>query len=48
MFPEGVEGAAMRMMGPDQRYTDFRPGNMEKLIERLPTGVPPHVHAIGD
>jgi predicted amidohydrolase YtcJ len=48
MFPEGVEGAAM-MMKPGQRYTDFGPGNLEKLLEQaVDTGLPPHVHAIGD
>jgi predicted amidohydrolase YtcJ len=48
MFPEGAEGAALRMkLG--QRYTDFGPGNLEKLIEQaVETGLPPHVHAIGD
>src|SRR4030095_813866 len=31
-----------------QRYTDFGPGNLEKLIEQAAdTGLPPHVHAIG-
>jgi predicted amidohydrolase YtcJ len=48
MFPEGVEGAGMTMTGK-QRYTDFPPGNLEKLLEQaLDAGVPPHVHAIGD
>ena len=48
MFPEGSEGAAM-MMTRAQRYTDFGPGNLEKLLEQaLDTGLPPHVHAIGD
>jgi hypothetical protein len=48
MLPEGAEGAAM-IMKPTQRYTDFGVGNMEKLIDQaVPTGVPPHVHAIGD
>ena len=48
MFPEGAEGAALRMT-PAQRYTDFGPGNLEKLIEQaVDTGLPPHVHAIGD
>ena len=32
-----------------QHYTDFPPGNLEKLIEQaIATGLPPHVHAIGD
>ena len=48
MFPEGVEGAGMSMTAK-QRYTDFPPGNLEKLLEQAPdAGVPPHVHAIGD
>ncbi|HET8646783.1 MAG TPA: amidohydrolase family protein, partial [Vicinamibacteria bacterium] len=48
MFPEGAEGAALRMR-PGQRYTDFGPGNLEKLLEQAAdTGLPPHVHAIGD
>ena len=48
MFPEGAEGAALRMTA-GQRYTDFGPGNLEKLIEQAAdTGLPPHVHAIGD
>lgn len=47
MLPEAEEGIAMSMT-PDDHYTDFSPGNMEKLIEQwLPTGVPPHIHAIG-
>ena len=48
MFPEGAEGAALRMTA-GQRYTDFGQGNLEKLIEQAAdTGLPPHVHAIGD
>ena len=48
MRPEGQEGAAMSMTAA-QHYTDFPPGNLEKLIEQaIPTGIPPHVHAIGD
>ncbi len=48
MFPEGVEGAGLAMTA-GQRYTDFPPGNLEKLLEQaVETGVPPHVHAIGD
>jgi len=48
MFPEGAEGAALRMTA-SQRYTDFGQGNLEKLIEQAAdTGLPPHVHAIGD
>jgi predicted amidohydrolase YtcJ len=48
MHPEPVEGAALQMNEQDH-YTRFPPGNMEKLItEAVKTGVPPHVHAIGD
>ena len=48
MFPEGREGAAMGMTARE-RYTDFGTGNLERLLERaVPTGLPPHVHAIGD
>ena len=48
MFPEGKEGAALSMTAA-QHYTDFPPGNLEKLIERaVQTGIPPHIHAIGD
>jgi predicted amidohydrolase YtcJ len=48
MRPEGQEGAAMAMTST-QHYTDFPPGNLEKLVEAtIPTGLPPHVHAIGD
>lgn len=48
MFPEGAEGAGMTMK-ENQRYTDFPPGNLERLLETaIATRVPPHVHAIGD
>jgi predicted amidohydrolase YtcJ len=48
MFPEGQEGAAMTV-GADDHYTRFPPGNLEKLIQLAArSGVPPHVHAIGD
>ena len=48
MLPEGEEGAAFSMQ-PGDHYTDFPPGTMEKYIEAwLPTGVTPHIHAIGD
>ena len=48
MHPEPAEGAALQMTEQDH-YTRFPPGNMEKLItEAVKTGVPPHVHAIGD
>jgi predicted amidohydrolase YtcJ len=48
MLPESVEGAAFKL-GSTDHYTDYPPGNMEKLVKGwLPTGVPPHIHAIGD
>jgi predicted amidohydrolase YtcJ len=48
MLPEGREGAALALKR-GERYTDFGTGNLEKLIElAVPTGLPPHVHAIGD
>ena len=48
MFPEGAEGAGLTMK-ESRRYTEFPPGNLEKLLETaVATDVPPHVHAIGD
>jgi hypothetical protein len=48
MRPEGQEGAAMSMTA-SQHYTDFPPGNLEKLVDAaVATGLPPHIHAIGD
>ena len=48
MRPEGRDGAAMDMTS-SQHYTEFPPGNLEKLLEvAVTTGMPPHVHAIGD
>jgi hypothetical protein len=48
MFPEGQEGAAMSMKEGDH-YTRFPPGNLETLVKTAArSGVPPHVHAIGD
>jgi predicted amidohydrolase YtcJ len=48
MLPEGREGAAMSMTA-SQHYTEFPPGNLETLLESaVQTGIPPHVHAIGD
>ena len=48
MSPEGQPGAAMQMTA-EQRYTDFPPGNLEKLLEQaIASGIPPHIHAIGD
>ncbi len=47
MKPEGRRGAALSMDVNDH-YTDFPPGGFERLLEAaVPTGVPPHVHAIG-
>lgn len=48
MLPEGRSGAALAMT-EEQKYTDFPPGNLERLLERaIPTGLTPHIHAIGD
>jgi predicted amidohydrolase YtcJ len=48
MRPEGREGAALSMT-VGQHYTDFPPGNLENLLEQaIRSGIPPHVHAIGD
>jgi predicted amidohydrolase YtcJ len=48
MHPEPVEGAALQM-GEADHYTRWSPGNLEKLVrEAARTGIPPHVHAIGD
>ncbi len=48
MFPEGAEGAGLTMK-ESRRYTEFPPGNLERLLETgVATGVPPNVHAIGD
>jgi len=48
MLPEGREGAAMSMTASDH-YTAFPPGRMEQLLEQaVATGIPPHIHAIGD
>ncbi|MDX1578796.1 MAG: amidohydrolase [Gemmatimonadota bacterium] len=48
MLPEGVEGLALSL-DRDQSYTEFPEGNLQRLIEAsIPTGIPPHVHAIGD
>ena len=48
MLPEGREGAAISMTAA-QQYTEFPPGNLETLLESaVQTGIPPHVHAIGD
>ena len=48
MLPEAEEGAAFTLKSSDH-YTAFPPGQMEQYIQQwLPTGVPPHIHAIGD
>jgi predicted amidohydrolase YtcJ len=48
MHPEPVEGAALQMTDKDH-YTRWPPGNLEKLVrDAVKTGIPPHVHAIGD
>ncbi|MCG8469596.1 MAG: amidohydrolase [Gemmatimonadetes bacterium] len=48
MLPEGVEGLALSL-DRDQSYTEFPEGNLQRLIEEsIATGLPPHVHAIGD
>jgi predicted amidohydrolase YtcJ len=48
MFLEGQNGAGDAMT-ESQHYTEFPPGNMEKMIDQaVATGIPPHIHAIGD
>ncbi|WP_420632534.1 amidohydrolase [Candidatus Palauibacter sp.] len=48
MLPEGVAGLALSLTR-DQNYTEFPQGNLQRLMEEaVPTGIPPHVHAIGD
>jgi predicted amidohydrolase YtcJ len=48
MRPEGREGAAASLT-VNQHYTEFPPGNLEKLLEQaILTGLTPHIHAIGD
>ena len=48
MMPESEEGAAFSMTEGDH-YTRHAPGNMELLIDAwVDTGVPAHIHAIGD
>lgn len=48
MFPESEEGWGMSM-GINDNYTDRPPGNLEQLLEvAVDTGMPPHIHAIGD
>jgi predicted amidohydrolase YtcJ len=48
MLPEAEEGAAFSMTEADH-YSAWQPGNMEQLIDAwADTGVPAHIHAIGD
>ena len=48
MLPEGVDGLALSL-SRDQNYTEFPQGNLQRLMEEaVPTGLPPHIHAIGD
>ncbi len=48
MLPEARPGAALAMT-ESQKYTDFGEGNLERLLNQaVPTGLTPHVHAIGD
>ncbi len=48
MLPEAEEGAAFAMT-EGEHYTKWQPGNMEQLIDAwADTGVPAHIHAIGD
>ena len=48
MLPESEDGAADAMSEGDH-YTSIPPGNMETLLmQAAATGLPPHVHAIGD
>ena len=48
MLPESEEGVAFAMQRGDH-YTAYPPGRMEQLIDAwVATGVPPHIHAIGD
>jgi len=48
MFPEGRQGAGMSMTN-SEKYTGFPAGNLENLLQAaVPTGISPHVHAIGD
>ena len=48
MLPEGVDGLALSLTR-DQNYAEFPEGNLQRLMEEaVPTGLPPHIHAIGD
>ena len=47
--PKGAEGAAAEHDPGPAATPTLRPGNLEKLLEQAArTGLPPHVHAIGD
>ncbi len=48
MLPEGIDGLALSL-NRDQNYAEFPKGNLQRLMEEaVPTGLPPHIHAIGD
>ena len=48
MLPEGIDGLALSLTR-DQNYAEFPEGNLQRLMEEaVPTGLPPHIHAIGD
>lgn len=48
MLPEGIDGLALSL-NRDQNYAEFPRGNLQRLMEEaVPTGLPPHIHAIGD
>ncbi|WP_419950057.1 amidohydrolase [Candidatus Palauibacter sp.] len=48
MLPEGIDGLALSL-NRDQNYAEFPEGNLQRLMEEaVPTGLPPHIHAIGD
>lgn len=48
MLPEGVDGLALSL-ARGQNYAEFPEGNLQRLMEEaVPTGLPPHIHAIGD
>ncbi|MDE2877364.1 amidohydrolase [Candidatus Palauibacter soopunensis] len=48
MLPEGIDGLALSLTR-GQNYAEFPEGNLQRLMEEaVPTGLPPHIHAIGD
>ncbi|MDE2661469.1 MAG: amidohydrolase [Gemmatimonadota bacterium] len=48
MLPEGIDGLALSLTR-GQNYAEFPQGNLQRLMEEaVPTGLPPHIHAIGD